>query len=201
MNYIDKCINELKQKPLDVVDDLMEIAKPKKTASINDILYSEKEFGVVLPESYKKFIKEYSNGDCCILGIEPFAGVGPITNESVFKLLRPGSLLDICSDTEVLIKPQNKTIKLNQLISFTYGDSLDISNDHWVFICDKDYPNNDYPVGYISQTTKNIVYMLNNFEEWLQIFWEYNKNVTNNYTSVFHIIFPTQDERESIINS
>lgn len=74
-----------------------------------------------------------------------------------------------------------------------------MSLDHWAFICDKKYADNDYPVDYISQDTENVVYVLKNFEEWIKIFWEHNKNKTTYYTPVFHIFYPTQDDRDEIL--
>lgn len=200
MSYINQFIKEIKEKPLEkILTTDLYTATPKNTASIDDIIYSEEKLGFKLPESYKKFVTEYSNGDFFMLGVEPICGVGPQTPETLAKLFFPFQVFFCSPEKEILIKPENRTVKLNQLISFTYQDVLDISNDHWVFICDKKYPNNDYPVGYISQNTHNIVYTLKNFEEWLKVFWDYNKALETDYLPVFHIFFPTQDDSDPIL--
>lgn len=55
----------------------------------------------------------------------------------------------------------------NRLTSFTMIDAVENSNDHWVFICEEGIPNNEYRLGFISQSSKVIVKTLPCFEEWL----------------------------------
>ena len=199
MDYIDKFILEIKQKPLDVIKDLIETATPKETASYEMIKYSEDKLNIKLPEAYKKYITQYSNGDFYMLGVEPMVGVGKKIDGSLCKLCYSNEILMSNHDKEVFINQQHRSIRLNQLIPFTFSDSLELSNDHWAFICDKEYTDNDYPIGYISQVSKNVVCVLKNFEEWLRIFWEHNKDLKTYYVPVFHILFPDEEDRYEIL--
>ena len=196
MIYIDKFISEIKEKIL-VNPDIIEQSTPEGLATQKDITASEDDLGIKLPESYKKFVSEYSNGDIYMLGAEPMNGVSKASRivEPAYKFLMESP------KKEIKILPTNKTIKLDKLISFTSGDARELSNDHWVFICDKNYYNNEYPVGYVSFKTHNIVCLLSSFEEWIKVFWEYNKKLNTEYFfPVFHILYPDFIERDKLLS-
>ena len=100
---------------------------------------------------------------------------------------------------EVLIVETNESIESNRLVSFTMFDAGDLSNNHWVFLCEDDIRNHDYRVGLISQMSNKMVKVLGSFEEWLTIFWE--NDADEQGTSVFHAIYPDYDERVVILDS
>jgi hypothetical protein len=176
-----------------------------------EIERTEERLKIRLPESYKTFVKEYSNG-ICLLDTEPIAGIGePIlytTNRSrePFPGLEPpcgviNFASEILGDTENIVKiiPTTEVNNTNRLLSFTMGDTYEASNSHWVFICDSMYPNNEYRVGFISQITGNIVAVLDNFERWLSIFWE-NEKKHKETKPVFHIIYPRWEKRARLLD-
>ncbi|HBF65069.1 MAG TPA: hypothetical protein DDW34_04100 [Clostridium sp.] len=45
-------------------------------------------------------------------------------------------------------------------------------------------------MGYITQSSHNIVYALESFEKWLEVFWEGNKDLDGEYQAVISILFP-----------
>ena len=72
VSKVRRIISEMKQKKLDFpYKGLIEDATPRITATDAQIEKAEKETGVKYPETYKTFLKEYSNGEIVLLGIEP----------------------------------------------------------------------------------------------------------------------------------
>ena len=101
---------------------------------------------------------------------------------------------------EVLLVETNESIESTRLVSFTMFDAGECSNSHWVFLCEDGVPNNDYRVGFISQISMKIVKVLDNFEEWLSIFWE-NDDYDEPGTPVFYTLYPDYYERCDILDS
>ncbi|MCT2536708.1 SMI1/KNR4 family protein [Aquibacillus koreensis] len=138
-----------------------------------------------LPASFKKFLKNFSNG-IFLLDCEPIGGVS-----------KDSPCGDICKVTtiipdvpeKVLLFEKNEYIDSKKLVSFTMYDSSNISNNHWVFICNEGIPNNEYRVGFISESSNKIVKVLSTFEEWLTIFWENNNDLNEMGEPVFNSFF------------
>ncbi|MEK3980903.1 hypothetical protein MKY37_17990 [Psychrobacillus sp. FSL K6-2836] len=59
-------------------------------------------------------------------------------------------------------------------------------------------PNDEYRVGYVSQIEPRIVKVLDNFEEWLTLFWKQDDEDERTYP-VFYVLFPSYDERLEIL--
>ena len=77
VSRVRRIISEMKQKKLDFEEKgLIEDATPRITATDAQIEKAEKETGVKYPETYKTFLKEYSNGEIVLLGIEPMVSMG-----------------------------------------------------------------------------------------------------------------------------
>lgn len=131
-----------------------------------------------------------------LFGIEPLVSLGLDASECLCDARTSDRLLHLKAepDKKCYIFPEIRYIKQGQLIAFTFYDGYEISNSHWAFICDKEYPDNDYPVGYISADTGNIVCVLDNFETWLDVFWQGNKNRRGYYTNVIMILYPDYDD-------
>lgn len=197
---VKKIVAEMNAKEIDVESQLIEIATPTIKATDEMIEITEKNLGVILPESYKIFLKEYSNGNIFLLGVEPLVSVGldvgkcrcTIRNSDLALHLTP------CPNKECFIFPENRGVKLGQLIAFTYGDYYDMSNNHWAFICDRNYPDNNYPVGYVSDDPEKIICVLESFEKWLEVFWKGNKDRNGEYESVFNLLYPDYEDRCSL---
>lgn len=227
MLTVKEIVSHLKNKKLDVIEDMMGTATPLPVATSEEIADFEKRLGLILPDSYKEYLTTYSNGEMYLLGIEPMCGVHiGETLCSSFKLLycvNTEEEIEHIEETgltkewtkeeiekrkaylrkewhkEAYIIPEKRYVHLKYLVPVTYGDYYEISNDHWAFICDKEYENHDYPMGFVSQCTGNIICVVKNFEEWLNLFWEFNKDRTKEYLPVIHGLIPDWEEREELL--
>ena len=195
METIKEIAEKLRDKKLDgVFEGLIEESTPLEVASEEDIQLSEKLFGVTLPDSYKVFLTTFSNGEMFILGAEPLYGVGEHVRSA-----NSAQYLSKNEDKMSYVFPENRYVPLRKLIPFTYGDMYELSNDHWAFMCDKEYPDHDYPVVYVCQSTGHIVWKLKNFEEWLRIFWETNRDRETGFSPVFYALCPNYRERIELV--
>lgn len=197
VSKVRRIIAEMKEKDFGFDEKgLEDSAKPNTLAADELIEKSEKELNIKYPETYKIFLKEYSNGNIVLFGIEPLVSLGLDASECLCNARTSDRLLHLKAepDKKCYIFPEIRYIKQGQLIAFTFYDGYEISNSHWAFICDKEYPDNDYPVGYISADTGNIVCVLDNFETWLDVFWQGNKNRRGCYTNVIMLLYPDYDD-------
>lgn len=164
-----------------------------ETATKSMVDEYEIKLGYKLPDSFKEFLMNFSNG-IFLLMREPIGGVsktspcGDIDNVKRILPTIPDHVFNVVT---------NEWIDANRLISFTTFDAGEVTNDHWVFICEDGVLNNEYRVGYITQSTCKIVVALENFEEWIRIYWENNKDEDVDYT-VFQILVPSWDERAAL---
>lgn len=196
METVKEISEKLRNKKLDgVFGGLIEESTPLEVASEEEIRLSEKLFGITLPDSYKTFLKTFSNGNMYILGAEPLYGVG----EHVDCANSAELLMSKEENRMSYIFAEDRYVPLEKLIPFTYGDMYELSIDHWAFMCDKEYPNHDYPVVYVSQNG-HIVWRLKNFEEWLRIFWETNKDRESEFSSVFYTLCPDYKQRMELVD-
>ncbi|CAM3425360.1 MULTISPECIES: SMI1/KNR4 family protein [Paenibacillus] len=160
-----------------------------------DISVLEEKLGEKLPFSLCTFLSEFSNG-IFLLDIEPIGGANK--ESPCGELCKTKIILPDLPD-QILIRETGELINSNRLISLTMFDASQNSNDHWVFICEEGIPNNEYRLGFISQSTHIIVKTLPNFEEWLKLFWNLDNNEMN--VPVFHAFYPTFDERFKVLSS
>lgn len=201
---VRRIINEMKKEPMGILGELEDTSTPTILATDKQIETEEMRQGIKFPESYKTFLKEYANGDIYLFGKEPLVSVGLNKGECMGNMsngaVSMGWYPKYEYERDCYIFPWNRSVKLKQLFTLTYGDSNRISNDQWVFICDKEYPNNDYPVGFLTQTDQNIVCVLENFEKWLEIFWAGNKKAKLDYEPVFYLLYPDYDDYMELID-
>lgn len=156
----------------------------------------EKELGYQLPCSFVEFLKKFSNG-IFLLDCEPIGGVS--TDSPCGDICKVERILpDI--PKEVVILETEENIESTRLVSYTMFDAGETSNNHWVFLCEDDIPNNEYRVGFISQTSNKMVKLLDNFEEWLTIFWM-NDDEEEPGNPVFYSLYPEYDERIAILDA
>lgn len=158
------------------------------------IVSFEESHGFLLPTSYKEFLMEFSNG-IFLLAWEP---IGGISGNSPCGMIGPVHKILPNIREKVLIEETNEEIGSNQLISLTTFDAGEVSNNHWVFICEEDSVGNNYRLGFLVQHSLTIVKIVENFEEWLEIFWEGNKS-PEMAMPTFHIIYPDYEERQEIL--
>lgn len=179
---IDDFIEQFNEKYPDV--DRFDVASDDMVALFEETL------GYSLPESFVKFLKEFSNG-IFLLDCEPIGGVSKDSPNYIRKVNRiiPGI------PNEILIVETKEWIESNRLISFTTFDGGDHSNNHWVFLCQDGVLGHEYRVGFVSQIEPRIVKVLDNFEEWLTIFWKHNREEADRAYPVFYILIPSYDVR------
>lgn len=127
-----------------------------------DLQLTESAIGVRLPESYRTFVKEFSNGaylymiqEVSSVGqgnpqIAPIQGVAPRTPEEVGETLIPYR-------DGGAVHPQH-------LIPF----SLDGNGNAWCFVTDSE-SKDDIPVAYMDYNGGKLYAKLASFEEWLSI--------------------------------
>jgi hypothetical protein len=168
-------------------------------ANNSEITIHENKLGIKLPESFKKFLKYFSNG-IMLLDCEVVFGVCSANAKNTRCFLAP-SKIAVNKGADCLIVPKKRTVPRDKLIAFTAASLLDMSYDHWVFIVEDGIENNEYKVGYVSEETGRIVAVLDNFEHWFNVFWDNNKDKNTYPTPVFHGLYPDLDERDKILNS
>lgn len=176
-------------------NDMYPDAEKFDVATDEMISIYEEKIGYQLPVSFTYFLKKFSNG-VFLLDWEPIGGVSkdsPCGDIRKVKSILP----DI--PQEVSIVDTDEKIASDRLVSFTLFDAGETSNNHWVFICEENVPEHDYKVAFISQISLKIVKVLNNFEEWLSIFWEVNQEDEIG-KPVFHKFYPTFDERVKVLD-
>ena len=201
VSKIRRIISEMKQKEFDFDEKgLEDSAEPKSVATDEQIAKAEKNMGIKYPETYKTFLKEYANGEIVLFGIEPMISQGLEESECYCNERNSARILHIEPEKGSYIFPEKRYISPEKMIAFTYYDGDQQSNSHWAFICDKEYSDNDYPVGYITQETENIICVLKNFETWLDVFWQGNKNGRGYYDNVLMILYPEYDDRRELID-
>ena len=201
VSKVRRIIAEMKAKEFDFDEKgLEDSAEPKSVATDEQIAKAEKNMGIKYPETYKTFLKEYANGEIVLFGIEPMISQGLEESECYCNERNSARILHIEPEKGSYIFPEKRYISPEKMIAFTYYDVDQQSNSHWAFICDKEYSDNDYPVGYITQETENIICVLKNFETWLDVFWQGNKNGRGNYDNVLMILYPEYDDRRELID-
>ncbi|GAA0843577.1 SMI1/KNR4 family protein [Paenibacillus glucanolyticus] len=166
-----------------------------EVADHQDISEFEGRLGMKLPQSFCTFVSEFSNG-IFLLDCEPIGGVSeksPCGTVSKSKVILP-DLPD-----KIHIRETDEFIASHRLISLTMFDAVANSNDHWVFICEDGTPNNEYRLGFISQSSKAIVKTLSSFEDWLTIFWDHD-NEDEQAVPVFNTFYSTLDDRLEILS-
>ena len=201
VSKVRRIIAEMKAKEFDFDEKgLEDSAEPKSVATDEQIAKAEKNMGIKYPETYKTFLKEYANGEIVLFGIEPMISQGLEESECYCNERNSARILHIEPEKGSYIFPEKRYIYPEKMIAFTYYDGDQQSNSHWAFICDKEYSDNDYPVGYITQETENIICVLKNFETWLDVFWQGNKNGRGYYDNVLMILYPEYDDRRELID-
>ena len=201
VSKVRRIIAEMKAKEFDFDEKgLEDSAEPKSVATDEQIAKAEKNMGIKYPETYKTFLKEYANGEIVLFGIEPMISQGLEESECYCNERNSARILHIEPEKGSYIFPEKRYISPEKMIAFTYYDGDQQSNSHWAFICDKEYSDNDYPVGYITQETENIICVLKNFETWLDVFWQGNRNGRGNYDNVLMLLYPEYDDRRELID-
>ena len=69
-------IYDMKSKVIDVESDMVDSSLPNVAVSDKELEEIEQECGIIFPEAYKLFLKNYGNGGFYLFGVEPMIGIG-----------------------------------------------------------------------------------------------------------------------------
>jgi hypothetical protein len=141
---------------------------PKATAK--DVEKTETLIGISLPESYRQFVTEFSNGAYLFM-LQEVSAVGdgnkqirPIQNIVNHSWVTGQALTLEDLETEVEFR-DGGTVKRRGLIPF----SLDHNGNGWVFLTERLDTDYEYSVAYLSNSSCKLYGRLNNFAAWLKI--------------------------------
>ncbi len=212
LENVRKMIAEMKGRGVGGVRDLQEESTPTPCATDGDIRAAEEACGIRFPESYKVFLKEYGGGGFLLFGAEWLSGVSKAGREmaDICTIKNSNRLLNFIhpeehEKDEVYVFPEKRYMPLREMVPFVYQNAFEVSNDHWAFLCDKEYPDNDYPVGFVLGETGDVVCVLENFEKWLEVFWQGNadapyENTMAGYLPVLYLLYTDWKDQMDLID-
>lgn len=185
-------------------------AEVRPLATLQDIEDSELECRVTLPNAYKTFVREYSNG-LQLLEKENVFGVGKENGNPFhdnFTIYTANVILRREGNDEIEVKPCGRNIQLSKLVCFSAGNMEELSEDCWVFICDETFglnEHNEYRIGYLAKHNQAIaiILVLDSFEQWLNILWNYNQDKLDHFNTkmrnVLSVLIPVWDQRMDFV--
>ena len=137
--------------------------KTYPVATADDIALTESVLGKVLPDSYKTFVSEFSNG-AYLYGLQEVSAVGGGNAQIVpiQKIIRLRA--DIHLDTIVVFRDGGGTAQYGDLIPF----GLDHNANEWCFVGNGSPPNAEYEVAYFDTAGGRLYGRLPNFTAWLE---------------------------------
>ena len=131
-------------------------------ATDGDIEVTEAALGRPLPESFRHFQTEFSNGAYLFMLQEVSATgagnrqVGAIQNVRSYAISLPSDALVDQEDAGA--------VPAGALVPY----SLDSNGNCWCFVAEKSAPQNEYPVAYFVADQRRLVASLPGFEQWLK---------------------------------
>lgn len=211
LENVRKIIAEMKIRGMQGIRDLQEESTPTPCATEEDIRAAEEACGIRFPESYKVFLKEYGGGGFLLFGAEWLTGVSEKGRElaNIRRMKNSASVLYLHAEEhekeEVYVFPEKRTVPLGNFVPFVYQNAFEVSLDHWAFLCDKEYPDHDYPVAFLVQDSGDVVCMLENFEKWLEVFWQGNadapcEGTLAGYWPVLYLLYTDWYDRMGLID-
>lgn len=186
-------------------------SKNRPLATDEDVLFSETQHNVNLPNAYKTFVRDFSNG-IQLLEKENIFGVGSDNGDPLhdnFTICAADVILQKDKHEAIAIKPLGQKIQLSKLICFAVGNMEELSDDCWVFLCDETVGLNhkgEYKIGYLAKHNMDaaILLVLDSFEQWLNILWQYNMDKLDDFhekmKNVFSILIPEWDDRMDYVD-
>jgi hypothetical protein len=139
-------------------------------ATVEDVEKTEALIGVSLPESYRQFVTEFSNGAYLFM-LQEVSAVGdgnkqivPIQN--IFhRIWTTGKVLTLEElETDIEFR-EGGTVKRKYLVPF----SLDHNGNEWCFVVESLGVDNEYPVAYLNSSNPQLFGRLENFAAWLKV--------------------------------
>jgi SMI1-KNR4 cell-wall len=129
-------------------------------ASPADIEKTETAVAHPLPDSYKRFVSEFSNG-AYLLGIQEVSAVGD-GNRQISAIQKIDRVAPGEADETIPFREGGET-RYGNLVPF----GLDSNGNEWCFIVDSGRPGNEYDVAYFSTAERRLYGKLSGFTEWL----------------------------------
>jgi SMI1 / KNR4 family (SUKH-1) len=130
-------------------------------ATADDIHTTESALGKSLPDSYKTFVREFSNG-AYLFGVQEVGAVGAGNRQimAIQKIERTG-----VDAAEIISIREGGSTTYGNLIPF----GLDSNGNEWCFLAGGEPAGYEYPVAYYhSSGHKLFGYFFPSFSDWLQ---------------------------------
>jgi SMI1 / KNR4 family (SUKH-1) len=135
------------------------------TATPSDIQATEEAVGKQLPESYKAFVRDFSNG-AYLFEIQEVSSVGAgnlqIPSIQNIDRIEPGD------PDEVISFREGDETRYGDLVPF----SLDANGNEWCFVADGSPPGSEHAVAYLDTSGRKLYGRQSGFTEWLAILVE-----------------------------
>jgi hypothetical protein len=132
-------------------------------AAAHDIAMTESALGRPLPDSYKTFVTEFSNG-AYLYQLQEVSAVGD-GNEQIApiqKIVRAPA--DIHGNTDIAFREGGGTAQYGDLIPFC----LDHNANEWCFVGNSSPPSAEYEVAYFDTAGRKLYGRLPSFTAWLE---------------------------------
>ncbi len=147
-------------------------------ASHADVAQTEADIGILLPESYRQFVTQFSNG-AYLFFVQEVCSVGNSNRrissiQQVFHRdwMRNRSLTRMELETNLPFR-EGGTIKRKYLVPF----SLDSNGNEWCFLVEEWIPREEYPVAYLDNRHLKLYGRLEGFASWLNVVCKSKKEV------------------------
>jgi len=145
-------------------------------ATPDEVARTESLIGAKLPESYRQFVTEFSNGAYLFM-IQEVSAVGkgsrkidPIQNSFHHRWTTGEPLTPDALEADIEFR-EGGSVKRTHLIPF----SLDENGNEWCFVADRLGEDGEYPVAYLSAS--RLFGRLENFAAWLRTLIDHQEEV------------------------
>lgn len=131
-------------------------------ATATDIQKTEEALGKELPDSYKAFIREFSNG-AYLFEIQEVSAVGA-GNPQIAPIQNIDRIGEGNPEQRIPFREGGET-RFENLVPF----GLDSNGNEWCFIVEGKPPGNEYAVAYLDTSGHKLYGKQSSFAEWLSI--------------------------------
>jgi hypothetical protein len=155
-----------KAAPLLTIDELLKQLRTEgqhetySPAPIGEVEKTEAAIGHPLPESYRQFVTQYSNG-AYLFELQEVSAVGGGNTQimAIQDITREGE-----SDETIPFRDGGET-RYGNLIPF----GLDANGNEWSFVVEPGRPENEYDVAYLDTSGRKLYGKLSGFSDWLSV--------------------------------
>ena len=165
------------------IDDILaELAQAKNElypkATLGDVTRTEVAIGIPLPESFRQFVTEFSNGAYLHMLQEVSAvgdgnqQIGPI-QAAFHRTWTTGKTLTPDEMEAKIEFREGGEVKRKHLVPF----SLDHNGNEWCFVANSMGADGEYRVAYLNNANPRLYGRLDNFAAWLKVLNDAGKEV------------------------